>query len=406
MIDSSIANAPLAINRRRAVKLLAAGALGARVVAARAAGAALPGEFRAAWIATVFNLDWPSKPGLPAERQQAELRAMFDRAAELKLNALLFQVRPSADALYRSEREPWSAVLAGQQGAAPGYDPLEFAVREAHARKLELHAWFNPFRAATNAGGEFAATHLTRTHPDWVRRYGSLLWIDPAIPEARQYTIDTMLDVVRRYAVDGVHIDDYFYPYPVKGATFPDEASWGKLGEPSGLPLADWRRDNINRFVESLYRAVKAERSSAQVGISPFGIWRPHVPESIEAQLDSFEHLFADSKLWLERGWCDYLAPQLYWSIEPAKQSFPVLLDWWRAQSRAGRPIWPGIATERIGAARPASEITQQIALTRRGTDAPGHIHWSMKALMKNQGGVSDLLRSGTYLAAAAVPGR
>jgi uncharacterized lipoprotein YddW (UPF0748 family) len=143
-----------------------------------------------------------------------------------------------------------------------------------------------------------------------------------------------------------------------------------------------------------------------QVGISPFGIWRPHVPESIEAGLDSFEHLFADSKLWLERGWCDYLAPQLYWSIEPSKQSFPVLLDWWRAQSRAGRPIWPGIATERIGASRPASEIEQQIALTRRGTDSPGHIHWNMKALMKNQGGVSDLLRTGTYLAAAAIPGR
>jgi len=404
MIESSHAPAP--IGRRHAIKLLSAGALGSTALAPRQPDTGPAREFRAAWIATVFNLDWPSKPGLPAEQQQAELRTMLDRAVQLKLNALLFQVRPAADALYRSEREPWSAVLTGKQGASPGYDPLEFAVREAHARKLELHAWFNPFRAATKIGDEFAANHLVRKQPGWVRPYGKLLWIDPGIPAARQFAIGTMLDVVRRYAVDGVHIDDYFYPYPVKGATFRDETTWGQFGESTGLNHADWRRDNINRFVEGLYRAIKAERSSVQVGISPFGIWRPHVPESIEAGLDSFEHLFADSKLWLERGWCDYLAPQLYWSIEPSKQSFPVLLDWWRAQSQAGRPIWPGIATERVGPARPASEIAQQIALTRRGTDTPGHIHWSMKALMKNQGGVSELLRTGTYLTAAAIPGR
>ena len=393
------------MNRRDALRLMAAGAVGAKAIVARAA--AVPArEFRAAWVATVYNLDWPSRAGLPAAQQQAELRAILDRAAELKLNALLFQVRSACDALYRSEIEPWSAVLSGKQGAAPGYDPLEFAVSEAHARKIELHAWFNPFRAATNANGEFAPTHVTRTHPAWVRRYGTLSWIDPGVPEARQYVIDVIRDVTRRYAIDGVHIDDYFYPYPANGAAFSDEAAWAKHGAGSGLSRAEWRRDNINRFVEALYRAVKTERASAQFGISPFGIWRPGVPATIEAQLDSFEMLFADSKLWLERGWCDYLAPQLYWSIEPAKQSFPVLLEWWRAQSRAGRPVWPGIATERIGAKRPASEIANQIALTRRATDAPGHIHWSMKALMKNQGGVSDLLRREIYREAAAVPGR
>ena len=399
-------NSTTAMSRREAVRLLAAGALGAQTLGARAAEAAPAKEFRAAWIATVFNLDWPSKAGLPAAQQQTELRAILDRAAELKLNALLFQVRPAADALYRSEREPWSAFLAGKQGASPGYDPLEFAVREAHARGLELHAWFNPFRAATNVAGPFAAEHVTQKHPGWIRRYGSLLILDPGVPAARQYVIDTLLDVVRRYAVDGVHIDDYFYPYPVKGAAFPDEVSWKEFGASSGLSRDDWRRDNINRFVETLYRAIKAQRASAQFGISPFGIWRPHVPETIEAQLDSFAQLFADAKLWLERGWCDYLAPQLYWSIEPAKQSFPVLLEWWRAQSRAGRPVWPGIATERIGAARPAREIANQIALTRRGTETPGHIHWSMKALLQNKGGVSDLLAREIYRTAAAVPGR
>jgi uncharacterized lipoprotein YddW (UPF0748 family) len=355
-------------------------------------------EFRGAWVATVFNLDWPSKPGLSADRQQAELRGILDRARTLGLNAILLQVRPAADALYASKAEPWSAFLTGTQGESPGYDPLAFAVREAHAREIELHAWFNPFRAATSAKGAFAKTHVSRMHPEWIRPHGSLLWLDPGEPAARDYVLGIVLDVVRRYDIDGVHIDDYFYPYPTKGVSdFADTASWKAHGSTSGLNRSDWRRDNINRFVEQLYRKVKAEKPGVKVGISPFGIWRPGVPATTEAQLDAYGMLYCDAKLWIERGWCDYLAPQLYWSIEPAKQSFPVLLDWWRGQSKAGRPIWPGIATERIGSKRPASEIAKQIALTRRGTDQPGHIHWNMKALMQDRGGVSTLLQRDVY---------
>ena len=365
------------------------------VAAARAEPAA---EFRGAWVATVFNLDWPSKPGLSAERQQAELRAILDRAKAIKLNAILLQIRPAGDALYASKIEPWSACLTGTQGEGPGYDPLAFAIREAHARGLELHGWFNPFRAATNPGNATAASHVARTHPEWIRRHGSLLWIDPGEPAARDYVLGVILDVVRRYDLDGVHLDDYFYPYPAKGvADFADESSWKKNGQSTGLSRADWRRDNINRFVEKLYRQVKAEKPAIKVGLSPFGIWRPGVPATIEGQLDAYGQLYCDAKLWLERGWCDYLSPQLYWSIEPAKQSFPVLLDWWRAQSKSGRPIWPGLATDRIGPARPASEIADQIALTRRGTSSPGHIHWDMKALMQNRGGIADLLGNQTY---------
>ncbi len=352
-------------------------------------------EFRGAWVATVYNLDWPSKPGLPAAVQKAELRALLNRAADLKLNAILLQVRPASDALYNAQREPWSAFLTGRQGESPGYDPLEFAITEAHARGLELHAWFNPFRAAIHTNDVLAPSHVARVHPEWVRKYGGQLWLDPGEPEARRYIIDVILDVVRRYAVDGVHINDYFYPYPKGGADFPDSATFARRG--GGQTRADWRRENVNRFVEEMYRSVKGAKSSVQVGISPFGIWRPGVPATTEAQLDCYAHLFADSRKWLAEGWCDYLAPQLYWSCEPAKQSFPVLLDWWRAQSRAGKPIWPGIATERIGAARPASEIARQIALTRQSTSQPGHIHWSMKALMKNQGGVAELLKRDVY---------
>ena len=355
-------------------------------------------EFRGAWVATVYNLDWPSKPGLPAETQKAQLRALLDRAAELKLNAILLQVRPASDALYSSEKEPWSQFLTGQQGESPGYDPLRFAIEEAHARGIELHAWINPFRAVTNVKTPLAANHVAKLHPSWTCRVANQLWLDPGEPAARAYVLGVIEDIVRRYDIDGIHIDDYFYPYPLKPhvVSFPDDATWERYGVKSGLSRADWRRENINDFVRSMYRTVKAIKPSIRVGISPFGIWRPRVPPTIQAELDAYNELFADSRKWLAEGWCDYLAPQLYWGIQPAKQSFPVLLEWWRAQSR-GTAIWPGIATDRIGASRPAKEIINQIALTRRGTDAPGHIHWSMKSLMQNRGGIAELLRAGPY---------
>ena len=364
-------------------------------------------EFRGAWVATVYNLDWPSKPGLSAETQKAQLRALLDRAAELKLNAILLQVRPASDALYASQQEPWSQVLSGKAGVSPGYDPLEFAIGEAHARGLELHAWVNPFRAALDAQESLPANHVARTHPEWVRRFGKQRWIDPGEPAARAYVIGVITEIARRYPIDGVHLDDYFYPYPLSSgeATFPDDSSWERYGRKSGLSRADWRRDNINEFVRATYRAVKAARPGARFGISPFGIWRPGVPPTTKAGLDAYGQLFADSRKWLAEGWVDYLAPQLYWSIEPAAQSFPVLLNWWRAQSR-GRPVWPGIATERIGSKRPAREIIEQIALTRRDTSSPGHIHWSMKALLRNQGGIDNLLRAGPYDEKAQLPPR
>ncbi len=364
-------------------------------------------EFRGAWVATVYNLDWPSKPGLSAETQKAQLRALLDRAAALHLNAILLQVRPASDALYASRVEPWSEFLTGKAGVSPGYDPLEFAIAEAHRRGIELHAWVNPFRAAVSAGARLPANHVAKKHPEWVRRFGKQLWIDPGEPDARAYVIGVIVDIAKRYGVDGIHLDDYFYPYPLSsgGSSFPDDATWQRYGAKSGLSRGDWRRENINDFVSKMYRAVKVARPRARVGISPFGIWRPGVPPTIEAQLDAYGQLYADARKWLAEGWVDYLAPQLYWGIEPARQSFPVLLDWWRSQSH-GKPIWPGIATERIGSKRPASEIVRQIELTRRGTSSPGQIHWSMKALLRNQGGIDDLLEQGPYREKAAVPGR
>jgi uncharacterized lipoprotein YddW (UPF0748 family) len=393
--------------------LFGASWIGASLLLAARAGGEMPPEppreFRGAWVATVHNIDWPSRPGLPAAQSQAELRAILNRAAELKLNAILFQVRPSSDALYASKLEPWSPFLTGRMGRAAEYDPLEFAVREAHARGLELHAWFNPFRALTSANAASSEGHVTRTHPEWVRRYAGQAWLDPGEPGAREHARAVILDVVRRYDLDGAHIDDYFYPYPVKdkaGANipFPDDPSWQRYTANGGkLSRPDWRRENINGFVEGLHRAIKAEKRWVKFGISPFGIWRPRVPESIEARLDAFEELAADSRRWLAEGWCDYFSPQLYWSIDPPAQSFPVLLGWWRGQNRGGRHVWPGIASDRIGSQRPASEIARQIALTREETAAPGHVHWNMKSLMRDQGGIVGLLR-GAYRETALVP--
>jgi uncharacterized lipoprotein YddW (UPF0748 family) len=370
-------------------------------------------EFRGAWVATVFNIDWPSKAGLSTEAQKAELRAMLDRAAALELNAIVFQVRPACDALYASKREPWSSFLTGKQGAAPQpfYDPLEFAITEAHARGLELHAWFNPFRAIASTSAVVAPNHITRTHPEWVRRYGKLVWLDPGEPDARKWSIETIMDVTRRYDVDGIHLDDYFYPYPIKGdgggiVPFPDDRTWSAYQSSGGeLSRDDWRRENINGFVRDLYSAIKAEKRWVKFGISPFGIWRPRVPETIEAQLDSFAQLYADSRHWLQQGWCDYYSPQLYWGIQPAKQSFPVLFNWWTAQNAKQRHLWPGIATERVGPQRPAAEMPNQIAIVRENAKgSAGHIHWSFKALRRNTGGVSDLLRSASYQEKALVP--
>jgi uncharacterized lipoprotein YddW (UPF0748 family) len=350
-------------------------------------------EFRGAWIASIYNLDWPSAKGLSAAAQQAEMRALLDKLAALKINAVIFQVRPQCDALYQSSIEPWSPWLTGTMGRSPGYDPLAYCIREAHARGIEVHAWFNPFRALSNNSQQVCGNHIARAMPQITKRYGSMTWCDPGLPETRSRALAVIMDVVRRYDIDGVHLDDYFYPYPSGGLNFPDGKSPAQ------------RRAYVDGFVSSLYASVKKQKSWVRVGISPFGIWRPGVPSGIEAGLDSYEQLAGDSRKWLKNGWVDYLAPQLYWRISPQKQSFPALLEWWREQG--SRPVWPGIATERIGGPedrRPASEITNQIDLTRKiGRNWNGHIHWSAKSLATNRGGIATRL-AGTYTQPAAVP--
>jgi uncharacterized lipoprotein YddW (UPF0748 family) len=336
-------------------------------------------ELRGVWIATVNNIDWPSRRDLTPDEQKAELVRIFDRAVELDLNAVFLQVRPMADAIYPAPDSPWSEYLTGAMGRAPepAYDPLAFAIEAAHARGLALHAWFNPFRARhPTSTSPMAESHLVARKPELVRVYGKHLWLDPGDAAARDEVLAAVLDVVRRYDVDGVHMDDYFYPYPEDGAPFPDDTTWLQYRAAGGrLHRDDWRRKNINDFVSALYRSVKTIRPEVQVGISPFGIWRPRNPRQIRG-FDAYAQLYADSRLWLRKGWVDYLAPQLYWPIDRREQSFPVLLRWWMSQDRRNRGVVAGLFASKWS----REEIEKQIALTRRAK-ARGFILFSARAL-------------------------
>ena len=373
-----------------------------------------PREFRGAWIASVSNIDWPSRPGLTVEAQQEEARNLVRVARAVGLNALILQVRPGGDALYASSFEPWSEYLTGEQGRAPQpfYDPLAFWIEEAHRAGLELHAWLNPYRARhSSARSAHDARHIANTHPRLVKAYGDQLWMDPGEPAAADRALAVILDVVRRYDVDGVHIDDYFYPYPVKGADgadlpFPDDDSWrGYVASGGKLARADWRRANVDALLERIYREVHRANDRVRVGVSPFGIGRPDRRPPGIAGFSQFDAIYADVERWLENGWLDYLAPQLYWKIESPEQPFAPLLAYWRAQNPQGRDIWPGLFTSRIDASENSwtpDEIVGQVALARAG-GASGHIHFSMAALAQNRRSIADRLGE-PYASPALVP--
>lgn len=353
-------------------------------------------EMRGVWVATVRNIDWPSTDTLNAERQRVELLDLFDRAVAAGFNTVVFQVRPAADAVYRSSLEPWAALLTGRQGTDPGYDPLEFAVAAAHARGLELHAWINPFRAGNAASDSsvFAPTHMWNARRDLVRVYGAQLWLDPGEPEAREHSLRVVSDIVRRYDVDGIHMDDYFYPYPVRDSArggnfpFPDSASYARSG--STLLLDDWRRENIDRFVERMYREAHAIKPTIKVGISPFGIWRPGHPPSV-AGFDAYASIYADARKWLQAGWVDYFVPQLYWRISAPQQSFPALLDWWLGENTLRRHVWPGLATYRAAGLSNGftrNEIAEQVKLIRARPVPPGNVTFNATTTLKRDNGV------------------
>lgn len=369
-----------------------------------------PREFRAAWVCTVANINWPSKPGLSTDVQKEEMIQILDDAKSLGLNAVVFQVRPSADALYQSDLEPWSYFLTGEQGKAPEpfYDPLTEWVAEAHKRGLELHAWFNPYRAGhPSQKGGYADSSLVTSRPDLAKKYGKHYWIDPAEPDGQKHTVAVFMDVVKRYDVDGIHIDDYFYPYKEKDEAgnvldFPDEPAWTRYTAAGGtLSRPDWRRAQVNDLVSDIYLGLRSESRFVKFGISPFGLCRPNQPEGVPG-FDQYDQLYADARLWLHRGWFDYWTPQLYWAID-SPQSFPKLLDFWMAENTMHRHIWPGLGTYNYTAAKFTKgpiEVIDQIEITRQ-RGANGHVHFQF-ATLKNEK-LEPLIRE-AYAKPALVP--
>jgi uncharacterized lipoprotein YddW (UPF0748 family) len=353
---------------------------------------------KGAWVASVYNLNFPSRSGLSAETQKAQIREIVEAAARSGLNALMVQVRPEADALYASQLEPWSRFLTGTQGLAPGYDPLAYFIQEGHKQGIAIHAWINPYRAASNASEARASNHFSRQLAGAVHRIGSLLWLDPGEPAVREHVVKVVHDIVSRYPVAGVLLDDYFYPYPSRSypkGSFPDRAFYARYG--AGTDVADWRRQNINRLIRELHDTVKEVRPGALFGVSPFGIYRKGFPANVKVELDQYQELYADPVAWLRNGWVDYLSPQLYWRDKSA-QSFSALLRWWRnpAINPNEIPIYPSIAIDRLGGSYrwPSSEIASQLAIeeTIKPRSSGGFILWNVGPLLENKKGVAAML--------------
>jgi uncharacterized lipoprotein YddW (UPF0748 family) len=365
-------------------------------------------ELRGVWVATVSNIDFPSKQGLSAAAQKAELVKILETLAAARFNAVFFQVRPEGDALYPSSLEPWSRYLTGTQGHDPGYDPLAFLVDEAHARNIEVHAWFNPYRAKASKSSTAVAPHMSLTLADYAYAYGTALWMDPGAQAVIDHTVAVILDVVRRYDVDGVHFDDYFYPYPVAGATFPDDKTYAAYKAGGGaLSKADWRRDNVNRLVKRLSQEIAATKPHVRFGISPFGIYRPGTPDGITG-LDQYAEIFADPPLWKKEGWVDYLAPQLYWPTTQTAQAYGKLVAWWPQLPDAARYTFVGNYLSKLGSSATWSldEFRAQIKLTRAqsASNALGNIFFSWVPLRENRQGIVDVFREELYPAPAVTP--
>jgi uncharacterized lipoprotein YddW (UPF0748 family) len=367
-------------------------------------------EFRGAWITTVYNTDWPKSTS--PEQQRQEFVNILNQHQQTGINAIFVQIRINGDALYPSAIEPWSEWLTGQQGREPSplYDPLSFMIDEAHKRNMEFHAWFNPYRAVPDVSkASLDAKHIAVRRPDWLLNFGNLRILDPGIPEARAYITSVVMDVLRRYDVDGIHFDDYFYPYPVSGLSINDNNSFSKYNQGGFANRADWRRDNVNQFVKMVSDSIKATKPYVKFGISPFGIWQNKTASQPEGSatggLQSYTDLYADSRRWASEGWIDYLVPQLYWYIGFSVANYTELVPWWTANT--GRTqLYIGQAAYKIGDANwtSASAMPNQIRLNRQYSNVLGSVYYNTSSLNKNTLGFRDSLRNNFYKTPALLP--
>ncbi|MER5526815.1 family 10 glycosylhydrolase [Streptomyces sp. NPDC002677] len=377
------------VSRRAfAVAALSTLALAAPGVPAAARPRRAAGEMRGMWLATVSNRDWPSRTGLSASAQRKELTALFDKAVDYRLNTVMFQVRPTADAFWPSPHEPWSQYLTGTQGKNPGWDPLGTAVKEAHARGLQLHAWFNPYRIANHTDpGKLVASHPARKHPDWVVPYGGKLYYNPGIPAVRAFVEKAILDAVAKYPVDAVHFDDYFYPYPVAGQTFDDDDAYDTHGGDFSSRAA-WRRDNIDMLVTETAAGIKKLRPGTRFGISPFAVWRNATTDTrgsdTKAGVETYDDLYADTRKWVQKNWIDYVVPQVYWQIGNAAADYTKVVDWWAGVAKgSGTRLYIGEALYRAGAKGEPSawqnpaELSKHLTLADQYPQVGGHVYFA-----------------------------
>jgi len=370
-------------------------------------------EFRGAWIATVENIDWPSKSGLTTAQQKNELTALLDFLQQNGINAVMLQIRPAADAFFAKSIEPWSKWLTGKQGQAPDplYDPLEFAITEAHKRGMELHAWFNPYRATND--GKFSAlspAHITRLKPEWFFIYGGIKLFNPGIPEVRDYIVKVFLDVVDNYDIDGVHMDDYFYPWPIAGQKINDGETFNQYG--AGFDnIKDWRRNNVDLMVKMLSDSIHKHKPRVKFGISPFGVWanKNQNPEgSATNGGSSYYEIYCDSRKWMKEGWLDYINPQLYWPVNDHNNPFDTLMTWW-SNNTYNRHLYIGQAPYRILERRTSryknpTEIPNEIKYLRNNPRVQGSVFFSTKSLLRDPLGVTDSLRENYYKYPALPP--
>ncbi|MEM9258800.1 MAG: family 10 glycosylhydrolase, partial [Bacteroidota bacterium] len=362
-------------------------------------------ELRGVWMASVLNIDYPQNPTPNATTLQADFRSQLYRLRQAGINTLFVQVRPAGDALYLSAHAPWSEWLTGEQGKPPtsGFDPLTFMIETAHEQGLELHAWVNPYRVAMSLdSSKFALTHLFHRHRDWIHTYGNRRYLDPGLPEVRSHLGEVIDELVANYDLDGIHFDDYFYPYPVSGAEFPDSNTFRRYG--GARRLADWRRDNVNTFVEATYQRIKAAKPWVQFGISPFGVWRNQADDPVRgsatrAGATSYDDLYGDALAWSQTGAVDYLLPQLYWSMELPVASHRVLADWWVANTPPEVDLFIGHSAYKVGDNNDVAwddprEIPRQIAYGRQLEAIGGSVFFSAKSLYGNPLGLIQQLQT------------
>lgn len=364
-------------------------------------------EMRAAWIVTVFNTDWPSSPNLGSAQSKQELVELIESLHQLHLNAIILQVRPAGDALYDSSFEPWSYWLTGEQGRAPApyFDPLQTAIDLCHQKGMEVHAWFNPFRADLLGKDTIYRhpNHITQMQPEWLLQYGKRLYFDPGLPEVRKYAVDVILDVVNRYDIDAVHLDDYFYPYRIPKVDFPDTTSYDRFGV--GMEREAWRRHNVDLFMEKLHDDIRLARPDLKIGVSPFGVWRNNDRDpqgsATQAGQTSYDDLFADVRKWIVKGWVDYIAPQAYFSIGYEPADYEELVNWW-SRNAFGRHVYIGQSLYKVDNNHDLNwedptQVPRQIRINRSYPEVKGTMHYSSRYFELNPLGIKDSFSQDLY---------